>query len=224
MEEIDLKDLFVFFVKKIPFIMIITLVVFCVGMCYTLFLKTPLYESNTTLILVKKQSSSDGEQSAQTQSDIVLNQKLVSTYSEIIKSRRVLNQVIEKLDLDYTNVELSDNINVSSVSDTEIIKINVIDESNNKAQQIANTIASVFSKEVMDIYNLENVSIIDSAEVEEEPYNIQLVKEFIIYFMVGFVLACGIVFVIYYFDDSIKSSEEIESKLGIPVIGSIPRV
>lgn len=223
MEEIDLKDLFGFFVKKIPVIMVITLIVFAVGTSYTVFLKTPLYKSNTTLILVKKQSSNENEQASQTQNDIILNQKLVSTYSEIIKSRRVLNQVVNTLNLDYSSDELSEKITVSSISDTEIIKISVSDKDNKKSAKIADTIANVFSKEIMDIYNLENVSIIDSAEIEEEPYNIQIIRDFVIYVAVGLVLSCGVVFIIYYFDDSIKSSEEIENRLGITVIGSIPR-
>lgn len=220
MEEINIKDLFHFFIKKIPAILVITLLVFSVGLVYSVFLKTPLYSGNTTLILVKKDNgyNTDGI----TQNDIVLNQKLVATYSEIIKSRRVLNQVVKELDLDYSSSLLSQKISVSSVSDTEIIKISVSDEEATMAAIIADTVADVFKDEVMEIYSLENVSIIDKAEVAENPYNISLVKECIIYILAGFVLSCGIYFVVYYFDNSIKSSEEIEERLGVAVIGSIP--
>jgi len=223
MEEINLKDLFSFFMKKMPIILFITSIVFAIGIGYSLFLKTPLYKGNTTLILVKKQTGYEQGAIGLTQNDIVLNQKLVATYSELVKSRRVLNQVVNKLNLGYSSSELSKNITVSSVSDTEIIKISVSDEDNKKAVQIANTIADVFKDEVMAIYSLENVSIIDEAEVQENPYNIQILKDVVIFLMAGLVLSVGIMFVVYYFDTSIKSSEEIESKLGIPVIGNIPR-
>lgn len=223
MEEINLKDLFSFFVKKIPIILFITSIIFALGMSYSVFLKTPLYKGNTTLILVKKQTGYEQGTAAQTQNDIILNQKLVTTYSEIIKSRRVLNQVVNKLNLGYSSGELSKNITVSSVSDTEIIKISVSDENNKKASQIANMIADVFKEEVMEIYSLENVSIIDKAEVQDNPYNVQILKDVAIFLMVGLVVSVGIMFVVYYFDTSIKSSEEIESKLGIPVIGNIPK-
>jgi len=215
--------LFSFFMKKMPIILFITSIVFAIGIGYSLFLKTPLYKGNTTLILVKKQTGYEQGAIGLTQNDIVLNQKLVATYSELVKSRRVLNQVVNKLNLGYSSSELSKNITVSSVSDTEIIKISVSDEDNKKAVQIANTIADVFKDEVMAIYSLENVSIIDEAEVQENPYNIQILKDVVIFLMAGLVLSVGIMFVVYYFDTSIKSSEEIESKLGIPVIGNIPR-
>ena len=223
MEEINLKDLFSYFFKKIPIILFVTLLFLTVGIIYTMFIKTPLYKGDTTLILVKQDSNYGQESSSQTQSDILLNQKLVTTYSELIKSKRVLNQVISILELDCTNSELSQKISVSSVKDTEIIKISVSDEEPKDASRIANTLADVFKYEVMDIYDLQNVTIIDKAEVQDEPYNIEVVKSAVIFFALGFMLSVGVIFVIYYFDTSIKSSEEIENRLGVPVIGNVPK-
>ena len=223
MEEINLKDLFSYFFKKTPIILFVTLLFLTVGIIYTMFIKTPLYKGDTTLILVKQDSNYGQESSSQTQSDILLNQKLVTTYSELIKSKRVLNQVISILELDCTNLELSQKISVSSVKDTEIIKISVSDEEPKDASRIANTLADVFKYEVMDIYDLQNVTIIDKAEVQDEPYNIEVIKSAVIFFALGFMLSVGVIFVIYYFDTSIKSSEEIENRLGVPVIGNVPK-
>ena len=223
MEEINLKDLFDYFAKKISIILSVTAVIFTVGVGYTVFFKVPLYHGNTTLILVKKDIKNTSGTSM-TQNDVVLNQKLVATYSEIIKSRRVLNQVIEQLKLEDTSATLSERVKVSSVSDTEIIKITVSDRDSKKAAEIADTIADVFKEEVMAIYNLENVSMIDKAEVQSNPYNINLIKDFIVYLMAGAIVSITGLFVIYYFDTSIKSSEEIEKRLGVPVIGNVPRL
>lgn len=223
MEEINLKDLFGYFLKKVPIILLVTSLFLAVGIIYTLVIKTPLYKGDTTLILVKQENGYDAPTSSQTQSDILLNQKLVTTYSELIKSRKVLNQVIGILKLDSTSSELSKKISVSSVKDTEIIKISVSDENAKDASKIANTIAEVFKYEVMDIYNLQNVTIIDKAEVQDSPYNIEVMKSAVIFFALGFMLSVGVIFVIYYFDTSIKSSEEIENRLGVPVIGNVPK-
>lgn len=223
MEEINLKDLFGYFLKKVPIILFVTLLFLAVGIIYTMFIKTPLYKGDTTLILVKENSNYGQESSSQTQSDILLNQKLVTTYSELIKSKRVLNQVISILELDCSNSELSQKISVSSVKDTEIIKISVSDEEPKEASRIANTLADVFKYEVMDIYDLQNVTIIDKAEVQAEPYNIEIVKSAVVFFALGFMLSVGVIFVFYYFDTSIKSSEEIENRLGVPVIGNVPK-
>lgn len=220
MEEINIKDLLMYFVKKIPIIAMVSFVMLAVGMLYSVLIKKPLYYGDVTLILV--QENNYNQNSTLTQSDITLNQKLVTTYSEIIKSKRVLNRVIDEMKLDYEADELAQKITVSSVKDTEIIKIAVSDSDNEEAAKIANKIASVFQNEVTDIYNLENVAVIDSAEVQTEAYNINVARDSIIFFAVGFVLTVGIYFVVYYFDTSIKSVDEVEKELGVPVIGTIP--
>ena len=100
MEEIDLKELFVFFVKRISIIIAITILFLIIGIVWTMFIKTPLYRGETSIILVNK--NLENNNSTITQSDVVLNQKLVSTYAQIVRSKKVLKQVISKLNLNYT--------------------------------------------------------------------------------------------------------------------------
>ena len=222
MEEVDLKDLFLYFLKRISIILAVSFLFLLVGVVYTLVIKTPMYRGYTTLILTKKEDGTS--QTALTQSDITLNQKLVSTYSEIIKSKRVLKQVIDQLNLTYSASKLNKKISVSSVNDTEIIKIAVSDADAEKAAQIANTVASVFRDEVVNFYHLENVNILDQAEIENNPYNIKVFKIAVLSFAAGIAVSIMLLIVTYYFDNSIKSAEEIEKKLGIAVIGNIPVV
>ena len=119
--------------------------------------------------------------------------------------------------------ELSNNITTTSVEDTEIIQITVANANAKDAQKITDEVAKVFSEEIQDIYNLENVATIDKAELSKNPYNVNYVKDNVIYFIVAFVLSFGIVFIMYYFDTSIKSSEVVEEKLGLTVIGVVPK-
>lgn len=222
MEEIDLKELFVYFVKRISIIIAITVFFLMTGIVYTMFIKTPLYEGKTTLILVNRDL--DNSNSTITQSDIVLNQKLVSTYTQIVKSKKVLKQVISDLKLNYSYSELYNMVGVSGIQDTEIIKISVSNENPELAASIANSVASIFKEEVSEIYHLENITIIDKAEVAKNPYNIKIVKTAGICFIGGIAISVMLLFILYYFDTSIKSSEEVEKKLGIAVIGTIPHV
>lgn len=218
MEEINLEELLKFFISKIKFIALATVIFLVLGFVYVNFILTPMYHSSTTLILV---GSSENQNSTTTQNDINLNKNLISTYSEIVKSRTVLQQVIDKLNLDEDTTTLSKKISVSSVENTEIIKIQVSDKNNKIAKDIASTTADVFMKEVKNIYNLTNVSVIDKASLENVPYNINIVKQLLISGAIGFVLSSVIVFLIFYFDTTIKSSKDIEEKLGLPVIGNI---
>lgn len=192
------------------------------GSIFSIFLKTPLYNSNTTIVLVSEDGTAGS--TTYTQSDVQLNKSLVGTYSEIVNSRRVIESVIKNLSLDYTVEEVKNMITISTVNDTEIIKIVVANEDKGLAADIANEIASVFSEEIKSIYKLQNVSVVDVAEESEKPYNINLFKDLLIYLLIGIVISFCIIFVIFYFDTTIKSAEEIENKLGLPVFGIVPKV
>lgn len=217
MEEINLSEVYSYFKSKILWIILAIIVIVILGNIYTTITRTPMYQSNTTIVLV-------GESKKEyNQSDSLLNQNLIGTYSQIIKSRKVLSQVIENLDLKMTTEELSNSITTSSVEETEIIQITVENAKAKDAQKITDEVAKVFAKEIKDIYNLENVTIIDKAELSKSPYNVNYVKDNIIYLVIGIVLSFGVVFVMYYFDTSIKSSEVVEEKLGLTVIGIVPK-
>ena len=216
MEEIDLKELLIFIKDKIGLLITITAGVCLLGCIYGLILQTPMYESYTTVILSSNEASS-----AINQADVNLNRVLVDTYAEIVKSRRVLTKVIDELNLETTYESLYNKISVSSVNDTEIIKITVSDKNAIEAKNIANVTAEYFTDEISELYNMNNVDILDEAIESEKPYNINVIKQTIIYFMLGFILAAGILFVIFYFDRSVKSIEQVEQKIKLPILGGV---
>lgn len=220
MEEINLSEFFRYYLSKIKWVIITILAIVIVGNVYNIITRKPLYESNTTIVLATE--NKDDEK--YTQSDVLLNQNLVSTYSQIIKSRSVINTLIKDEKLKYNYDELSSMINVSSVDDTEIIKISVKSKNKKEALKIADAIVPIFSKEVKRIYNINNVSVVDKASVLSKPCNINYVKENILYILIGFVLSSGVIFLIYYFDTSIKSADEIENKYELTVLGVVPKV
>lgn len=228
MEEINIKDLFEFFLSKIKIVILVTLVAILVGAIYSLFFQDPVYESTTRLVLTGTTQATGAVNNNQgvdgttiTQNDLNLNAKLVATYREIIKSKTVLKDVINTLDLDYTVGGLQSNISVSTVSDTEMISITVESKKAEEAALIANELASQFSVRIKEIYNIENISVIDKAEVQSTPINVNIVKQIIIYALIGLVLSLAIVFAMFYFDTTLKDAAQIE-KLGLTVLTSIP--
>ncbi len=218
MEEIDLKELFEFIKKKIGLLITITVVICLLGCIYGLFIQKPMYKSYTTIILGGNETTAS---QTITQSDITLNKNLVDTYAEIVKSRRVLEQVIAELDLEETYEELSNKISVSAVNNTEIIKITVADRNPIEAKNVANVTANFFSKEVVKLYNMNNVNVLDEANEANEPYNINIPKQVIIYFFIGIIIALSILFIIFYFDRTIKSVEQVEQKIKLPILGGV---
>ena len=217
MEEINIKELLDFFISKIFLIIIIVLVFAANGYLYFAHIQTPKYHSSTTIILVSEQEDTNT-------SNISLNQQLVSTYSEIIKNSSVLNKVINKLDLNMTVKELANNISVTSVDKTEIIKIEVSSIDNVLARDIASEITKTFITEVNDIFKLQNVTILSEAGIEKQPYNVSLVKQVTLSSIVGLFISLIIPFALFYFDTSIKSVEAIENKAKLTVLGTVEKV
>ena len=166
MEELDLKQLVnIFWNKRLQIISII-LIFLIIGVIYTFMFITPKYKSYTSLVLAKSDNVSEEvkDTSTITQTDITLNQKLVSTYSELIKCKNVLREVIKNLNINEDEESLKGNITVSAVKDTELIQITVTNYYPDRASDIANEIAKVFTKKVGEIYHINNVYIVDEAE------------------------------------------------------------
>lgn len=224
MEETDLKDFFNYFKKSFYYFLSITLSVFLIGSIYTFFIQKPLYQSRATVILGGDQAKTI------TQNEININKNLVDTYAEVVKSHRVLDRVktslesegITSVENDYT--KLSKKISVSTLKDTEIIEIKVTDKDAANSAKIADTTSKVFVEEVNKLYNLQNAKILDYAIEPTKPFNINIPRQELIFATVGIILATGIIFVIYYFDRSLKTQEQVEQQLKLPFIGKIRRI
>ena len=229
-EEIDLIDLLQTFWKKIFWIILAVVFGAFIGLIYTRFIVVPKYSSNVTLILAKASNNVttsstllDSEE-AITQSDITLNQKLISTYAEIMKSRRVCDEIKANLNLEMNYDVLKEAISVASVKDTDVIKVTVTTKDANLSQKIVTELVNSFTNEVDRIYNIQNVRILDVAQVDNEPVNISYPKNIVIFALVAGVLVCGIIFLQYYFDNSIKSSDTVTKVSGLPVLATIPKI
>ena len=228
MEELDLKELiYMFWSKKIE-IILITILFVIVGCVYSFVFTIPEYKSSTTLVLATLNEQKSGkittnDSEAITQTDLTVNSKLVSTYSELVKSKSVLREVINNLGLDDIDEEqLKDDIKVSSVSDTELIEISVVNKVPAYASKIANEIAKVFSKKVSEIYFINNVYIVDKAETAQEPYNINHAKDIVIFAFIGIILASAKILLTNMLDNTVKTEQDIEEKIGLLVLAQIP--
>lgn len=223
MEELDLKGIFEIFWNRKAQILLITAIFIVIGIVYTMGFVTPMYTSSTTLVLAKSESSdTTTDTDSITATDITLNSKLVSTYSELIKSKNVLRKVISNLNISINENELRNNISVSSVKDTELIEITVKSTVPAYAAQVANEIAEVFTEKVTEFYNISNVYVLDEAEVTNTPSNINHTKDVILFTLIGFAISIVYALVANMLDTTIKTAEEVERIYKIPVLASIP--
>lgn len=225
-EEIEIKEIFSIFWRRKFAIIITTLIFITIGIYYSFNYTVPLYKSSTTLLLAQNNSSETQKAENEiTQTDITLNQKLVSTYSVLVKSKTVLDQVLENLNMDKSLEEsLKKNIEVKAVEDTQVIEITYVNKNPKTAYKVANELANVFCEKIVEIYNINNVYIVDKAEIEEEPYNINHIKDILIFAIIGMGLSCMIVFIISLFDTTVKSQEDVEKSTGLIVLAQVPEV
>ena len=219
-DEMTLEDIFKALKKRWLLIVSVTLMFLIGGSVFVLFFgPVPQYQSSTTVLVDYRASETE----ALTQNDINLSQKLVQTYTEIIKSLTILNPVIEEMDLSLTPNELLKKISVSQVNETEIIKISVTDEDPILARDIANTLAQTFSEEISHIMKVDSTSVLDEAVLPTTPLAQNKVTKIAIAGILGMMVSIGLVFLFEYLDRSIKTADETEHLLGVPVLGVIPK-
>ena len=218
-EEIDIKRIIeIIFSKKLIITLIILLSV-TLGYVYSYYYKKPEYKSSVTILLVADENKTD---KSLTQTDVNLNNGLISTYSSIAKSSSILQKTIQNLNLDIPVSKLEQNVEAKQIDNTQFLEISVKNESPERAKNIANELAEVFTEQIKEIYNLQNISIVDKAETEENPCNINHMKDMIIFGFAGIVLSIIIVMIIYMFDDTVKEQKDIEKNIKLRTIGTLP--
>ncbi|MFR9295619.1 MAG: YveK family protein [Turicibacter sanguinis] len=219
-QEMTLEDIFRALKKRWLLIVSVTLMCLIGGSIFVLFFgPEPVYQASTT-VLVNYRAE---ETNKLTQSDLTTSQKLVATYTEIIKSATILEPVIKALDLEITADELLKNIGVAQLNDTEIIKITVKNEDAELSRDIANTIANVFSKEISKIMKVDSTSTLDVAKTPMTPLSQNKITKIAIAGILGMMISAGLVFVLEYLDRTVKTADETEKLLGVPVLGVIQK-
>ena len=223
MEEIDLVELLKMFWRKKILIILITILFIGIGYIYITRFVTPMYTSTTTLVLASNNEKNKSNTTS-TAAEVAVNTKLVSTYSELIKSQKVLSEVVTNTGISITEEQLKKEISIESTSNTSLINISVKNENPEVSTQIANEIASVFTKKVAEIYNINNIYIVDEAEVSDEPSNIHHSKDIVIFAFIGMAIAVMYVLIANMLDTTIKTPEDVEKGVGLPVLVTIPYI
>lgn len=218
-ENIEMKRILNILKSKKILIAFILIVFTLFGYLYSYYYITPKYRSTSTLLLIPNNTS---ENSGVTTSDLTLNSGLIYTYSSIAKQSRVLKQVIYNLNLDITEEELLNQLQVKVINDTYIIEIAVEHVQPQTAMRIAQELSNVFLNEIKEIYNLNNIGIVDEAELPSNPYNINHLKDMVIFFCIGSIVSFVCIIGIYIFDNTIKTEEDIEEYVQMKSLGKIP--
>lgn len=218
-EDFDFMKVYKTLKKGVNVILIAT--IFTVGVMGGLnaFIIEPVYKS-TAQILVNSTTNTSDEMDT---NDIQTNIQLIETYSIIMESPAVLDEVVNRLaqeGLSVTVADLQHAITVSSESNSQIMNVSVEGENPENTALIANTVVAVFQEEIVDIMQVENVTILSPASIGEK-INPNALKSTIFAAGVGLVVGIAIVFLREHLDTTIKNEETIAEMFEIPVLGTI---
>lgn len=219
MEKVEIYEFWKTLKQRKFLIMGLTLSVVFITWLVSIYVIKPVYEVTATLVV---QTNSTNNQIGY--NDLMVNQKLVKTYTEIIKSRYICETVIQKLGLRISVRELLEKISVKAANDSLLTSITVTDNNPDLAVQIANTFAQTFSENLKFIMKVDNVTILDFAKftndmdpVRPRPY---------IYMVIAGVLslmaAMGLAILLESLDQTVKTEERLEEIMAVPVLGIIP--
>jgi capsular polysaccharide biosynthesis protein len=217
---LDLREIFEVIRKRAWIIIVITAVSTLISGILSFFVIPPTYEAKTSIIIGKETSSSDDRVRYD---DVMMYQKLVKTYSEIAQSRFIAEETIKKLNLNETPEEFLKSIKVTPQPDTQIMEISAQSKDPQDAVNRVNMLTSVFVEEAPNIYSSGSVKIMDKAAFPKEPVKPKKALNIAIAFFLGIMVSLGIVFLLEYMDNTIKTESDVEKYLNLPVIGIIPK-
>ena len=220
----SLKIIIQYIKKNIATILASIIIVGGLGYGFTKYIITPTYTSNATMMVgVSLPNDKINDKSDGTNSNLVeVNESLISTYSEIVKSRGVADQVINNLKLNMTYDDFSDKVSIEQVKDTQIISVTVVDTIPERSMDIANETANIFKDTIGDIINVDNVQILDAAVLPKYPSAPNINRNTLFSLLLGAII--GVLISVYkeISDTSIKTQDDISQYFDLPVIGIIP--
>ncbi|MCF7609012.1 YveK family protein [Staphylococcus haemolyticus] len=204
--------------KNWKLILLLPIIFMLISVLITLFLMKPEYEANTQVLVNQKEKNS--ELMAQ---EVQSNIQLVNTYSEILKSPRILDEVAKK-NKKYSASDIKGMLTVTTQAESQILNVNVENGSKKDAEKVANDIANVFSDKMPDIMNVDNVSVLSSAKGTASKVSPNLLLNLAIGLILGLILSLIVIVLKEMFDKRIRTEEDIEKELNIPVLGSIQKL
>ena len=215
-DEIDLLELFQLLMDNLFLIIGLSVIGLILAFAYTTFLVKPTYSSESTVFI--QPTVKENQVSA---SDLTTNQKLTATYTQIAKSNKVLDQVWPSFRTELTKKQISSALTIKSIGDTQIISFSAITNDPRLSMNLVNNVVDIFMLEVQDIMEINNLTVLDRGQLNEDRVGPNRTLNVVIGTMLGFMLGIGIALLKMMLNRSIKTRNDAEKLLNLPVLGEI---
>ncbi|MFJ7913576.1 MULTISPECIES: YveK family protein [unclassified Lysinibacillus] len=209
--------------KRLLLILSIIVMAMALAAYLSYYVITPVYQAETQILINQKNTDQQlytGGYSIET------DLQLINTYNVIIKSPAILSKVIKELKLELSPEQLAEKITVSNENKSQVVSIKVLDEQSARAVEIANTIIDVFKEDIQKLMNVDNINVLSVATLadDSQPVKPKKILNISISGLLGLLLGTGIAFSLEFFDSTIKTEQEIEELLNLPILGFVSSI
>lgn len=215
--EVNIGELLAVLVRKWWIILLSGIMAAGVFFFGTKMFAVPEYESVTKIFVLSQENGN-----YLTSTDLQLSSYLTRDYAELIRSRTVAEEVIDRLDLEISPEGLMGMVYVQTKADTRVVSIVVKNSNPELAQKLANTIREVSARQIVDVMGVQAVNVVDEANLPVSPSSPNLVNNVILGGAWGLVIAIILILFKHLSDDTIKNTDDVEKYLDLTVLASIP--
>lgn len=224
--EISLID-FLIWLSRGKWLVLICIVLFSTVMYhYEKYTYVPSFTATASMVVNAKAKPYVGpDGTAQvTVNDVTLARNLVATYTEIMKSSRVMGYVLDDLKLDMPESQLRSFVSLTSLKDTQLLYLKVTCPDPLLAMRIANSIMRVAPQAMMETVEIGSINVLDYATLPMHADPSALLKNSAMAALVGLALGCGMIVAYNMLALKINSSRDIEAALSLEALEEIPHI
>lgn len=222
MKEVKFEDVFRSLKNNLRLILISTLSVTLVSAIITFFFIPPEYEASTKVYIGKERFKNVS--TTYTNEEINMYQRLIKTYSELVKTKDLVRKSISNVGQDISVNEVLSKLQAISIADTQILQIKYVSDSREEAYDMVYGITEEFMKLSKKLYPKGNVHIIQQPIVPEIPVGPNKKMNVAIGALLGMMIGLGVTFLKEFINNTYSNKEEVERDLEIPCIGVIPKI
>lgn len=218
-ETISLEEIFRTIRRRLGLIITISILSLALSAFITFVVITPTYQATTQILVNNEQEESNTNQLQSNQIDL----QLINTYSAILRSPVILNDVIEDLGLDTKASGLINKLTIGNEQNSKVMVLTVTDTDPKLAVDIANGITETFVNKIEDLMSIDNVNVLMTADITDSlsPVSPNVNINLAIGLVLGAILGIGLAFLLDFLDKTFRSEKEVEELLELPVIGMI---
>lgn len=219
--HLDMKEILRLFKTKWKMMILVVSLCFAIGgvVSYTI---PPTYIAKTDLLV--NYTMPENESTPLQSSDIEMSLRLIETYKHMLKSDRMLSQVIGELNETYTKSELLNKVSIESGNNSQIITIVAQEDTAEKSATLVNTYATTFQEQVEMLMNIRNITILNEVSVDSgiKKVELSLILVVAISLIIGFIITAMIIIIQEFYFTKLNTVSKIEGSLKIPNLGTLP--